>query len=297
MSLAAILLGNIRNFIYVIFSDTKDNALHTAVKHNLPEMVALLLYYGYKDNQKNKTNHTAQEINETSYLEGWEILQGSRATGNLCLSFLQSTLPIFENNFGDATDNLFNAIKINNADLVRQALAQGANLSIKSYQKYNKDKRDAVTPAFFAAETSQWEALGAIVSSCQLNDNGSFRFETALLCAIASKQLPLAANLLRRIQVGVDNFAYFDGTKHYALHVAVQHNLPEMVALLLYYGYQDNKKNAAGQTAQEMNAACYLKGWEILQSNRANNHLYLSFIEDELPISQGRFGNPTDNLL
>ncbi len=189
----------------------------------------------------------------------------------------------------------FNALELNNAELVKLAIKDGADLAAK--RRYNNIKGTSLlTPAIIAVERKNWEALYAIASSNRTHDIGNrFGFESALLIVIATpqeslaaaKQLSLAESLLPHIMVGKTGGIHlqvwtpvlFSSTKETALHTAARYNLPKMIALLLYHGYKDDRKNKDNQTAQQMNPACYLEGWKILQNNRKAAVISIVFIQ------------------
>ncbi len=257
---SAVILLNHSQVSYFRLAATKDNALHVAVKSNWPEMVALLLYFGYEDNRKNKADQSAKQINETCYLKGWEIWQKNRDSHIL---FGETLTPI-KRHYGNPSKNLFNAITINNLDLAKQAIKDGADLaSLTSLEIAGETYQYA--PAVFASRNECWDILDAIASSA-MDTSNNYQFAGALLHAIQERQLSSAVILLNHSRV---SYAYITTTGDRGLHLAVKNNCPEMVALLLSHGYRDNKKNKADQTAQQINEGCYLRGWEIWQNNRA----------------------------
>ncbi len=265
---------------YLAWAGSDNNkALHLAVKENWPEMVALLFHYGcQQEHLKNHRGETPCQINEVCYLKGWEMWYNERNANSL----FEGTLTPQQRYDGNPATNLHNAIKLNRPDLAKEAIEQGANLELPLLEPISNDQIKSWPPAMIAAYKKHWEVLSVIANS-KTDENGSCRFESALVMGIPGKQIPLAVakQLLNHLTIGKDCYARLeeDCDLNRALHLAVQENWPEMVALLLYYGYPEETRNHKNQQPRQLNEACYLAGWEILQNSRHEASRAIIFLQ------------------
>jgi len=171
---------------------------------------------------------------------------------------MQSTKQIKQFN---PTQELFSAIECADSCLVKIALEQGADLSVKNVDK--------LTPIELAYELRHFHIL-KLIANTKTEIHGEFLYGHVLINIISDKrmnkneQYDCAYSLLKG---GADPGCCYTETKNSTLHKAALSNKPYLVALLLSFGANPEAKNKDEITAKELNPKCFNQGWAIMKYN------------------------------
>jgi len=145
----------------------------------------------------------------------------------------------------DALDNfgrtaLQQAVRFQNEESVSQLLAAGANPNAGT-------EKDA--PLSIAARTGNIEIVRLLVKY-RANPNGKSIGKTALHNATIFGRTEIVRILVSCEDIDIN--AQEDGTGYTALHLAVQHERPDIISILLKQGIRSDIKDCVGNTALDL---------------------------------------------
>jgi serine/threonine-protein phosphatase 6 regulatory ankyrin repeat subunit B len=157
------------------------------------------------------------------------------------------------NNFGCTA--LQEAVRFQNGESVSQLLAAGANPNAGT---------DKDAPLSIAARTGNTEIVRLLVKH-RANPNGKSIGKTALHNATIFGRTEIVRILVSCEDIDLN--VQEDGTGYTALHLAVLHERPDFISILLKHGIRSDIKDCVGNTALDLASHLTNKSMSVLLQN------------------------------